>query len=62
LSGLQFYAATPPIAGDNCIAVLEKVQLAGTEQWITIRGKDINKPVLLYLGIGGPGAQFLAPS
>jgi pimeloyl-ACP methyl ester carboxylesterase len=52
----QLYAKTPPIEGENSIAVMEKVQLGGSEQWITIRGKDINKPILLYLGIGGPGA------
>lgn len=58
----QAFAATSPIrAADgqplpNSIATLEKVTLGGSEQWITIRGHDVNKPVLLYLGIGGPGA------
>jgi pimeloyl-ACP methyl ester carboxylesterase len=58
----QAFAATPTIRGDDgkplpgSIATLEKVNLNGSEQWITIRGKDVNKPVLLYLGIGGPGA------
>lgn len=36
----QFFASTPPIEGPNSIAVLEKVNLNGREQWITIRGKD----------------------
>jgi pimeloyl-ACP methyl ester carboxylesterase len=58
----QAFAATPPIVGANgqplpdSIAVMEQVRLGGSEQWITIRGEDIHKPVLLYLGIGGPGA------
>lgn len=58
----QIFAATSPIADangkpiPNSIAVMEKVELNGSEQWITIRGKNANNPVLLYLGIGGPGA------
>jgi pimeloyl-ACP methyl ester carboxylesterase len=58
----QLFASTPQITDTNgnplpnSIAVMEKVALGGSEQWITIRGQDINKPVLLYLGIGGPGA------
>jgi pimeloyl-ACP methyl ester carboxylesterase len=57
----QFFAATPPITDENgqpipnSIASLEKVTINGTEQWITIRGHDRSKPILLNLGMGGPG-------
>ena len=58
----QIYATTAPIHAvdgspmPQSIAVMEKVTLGGSEEWITIRGKDVDKPVLIYLGIGGPGA------
>ncbi len=57
----QAFAATPPIKGPDgkplpgSISSLEKISLNGTEQWITIRGQDATKPVLLNLGMGGPG-------
>ncbi len=62
----QFFAATPAIrdtAGrpvPNSIATLEKVNLNGSEQWITIRGRDRSNPVLLNLGMGGPGGGGFA--
>jgi pimeloyl-ACP methyl ester carboxylesterase len=62
----QIFAATPSIVDaqgkpvPGSIATLEKVNLNGSEQWITIRGRDINNPVLLYLGAGGPGAGGFA--
>lgn len=40
------------------IATLEKVELNGSQQWVSIRGKDVNKPVLLFLA-GGPGGSQL---
>lgn len=58
----QVFASTPKIVDEfgqplkGSIASLEQVELNGTKQWITIRGKDMGKPILLYLGIGGPGA------
>lgn len=63
----QAFAATPPITDADgrpvpgAIASLEKVTLNGTEQWITIRGHDpARNPVLLNLGMGGPGGGGFA--
>lgn len=58
----QWMAHTPPILDEdgkplpNSIASLEKVRLGGVDQWLIIRGEDINKPVLLFLS-GGPGSS-----
>jgi hypothetical protein len=60
----QVFASTPPILDVNgkpmphSIAVLQKVKLGGSEEWITIRGKDSRSPVLLFLA-GGPGGSQL---
>lgn len=54
----QVHASTPPITKPNSIATLEIVDLNGSEQWITIRGQDVNNPVLLFLA-GGPGGSEL---
>ncbi|MCC6300558.1 MAG: alpha/beta hydrolase [Anaerolineales bacterium] len=60
--GSQWTAHTPPILGADgtplpeSIASLEKVRLGGVDQWLIIRGQDVNKPVLLFLS-GGPGAS-----
>jgi len=62
----QWFAATPPITDSqgkllpNSIASLESVNLNGSEQWFTIRGKNVNNPILLYLGMGGPGGGGFA--
>jgi pimeloyl-ACP methyl ester carboxylesterase len=62
----QAFASTPPIVDasgrpiPSSIATLEKVNLNGSEQWITIRGKNRNNPVLLNLGMGGPGGGGFA--
>lgn len=60
----QAFAKTPVILGADgkplpgSIATLEQVTLNGSRQWITIRGEDATKPVLLWLA-GGPGGSDL---
>lgn len=61
----QFFAMTPPILGADgkplptSIASLEQVKINGSRQWISIRGEDVNHPVLLFLA-GGPGGSQLS--
>ncbi len=63
----QWYAATPAITGADgqplpgSIAELTAVELNGRRQWLTIRGRDSSRPVLLFLA-GGPGGSQLAAS
>lgn len=51
---------TPPITDANgqvvpgSIAVLEKIRVNGTDQWVLLRGWNVKNPVLLFLS-GGPG-------
>ena len=65
LAPLLVPASTPPILGPNgqtlagSVAALQKVQIGGHEQWLLIRGHNVNNPVLLYLS-GGPGQSDIA--
>jgi pimeloyl-ACP methyl ester carboxylesterase len=57
----QVLTTTAPITGPDgralpgSIASVEKVELNGSEQWIMVRGNNASNPVLLNLGMGGPG-------
>ena len=61
----QAFAMTPPVTDSQgkslpgSIATLEQVTLNGSQQWISVRGRDASKPVLLFLA-GGPGGSQLA--
>lgn len=60
----QFTAYTPPIRDASGIVVpgsiaeLEQVELNGRKEWISIRGYDQGKPILLFLA-GGPGGTHM---
>lgn len=55
----QLTAATPRIAKENSIAELREVRLNGRKEWVSIRGENRSKPLLLFLA-GGPGGSQLA--
>ena len=42
----------------DSLVTLEKISLGGINQWISIRTKDVQKPILLYLH-GGPGTPVM---
>jgi proline iminopeptidase len=51
-----FQGRTPPIRNgtSRSIAALERMELGGVAQWLTVRGHDASNPILLYVH-GGPG-------
>jgi hypothetical protein len=42
----------------NGIDSLEAVQIGGIQQWIEVRGQNVNNPILLFIH-GGPGIAFI---
>lgn len=55
-----FRGRTPAIRNGTArrVAALERVTLGGAVQWLTLRGHDVARPLLLYLH-GGPGSPDL---
>ena len=54
----QVTAFTPEIRGPDPIAKLRPIIVNGRSEWLSIRGQDRSKPVLLFLS-GGPGGSHL---
>src|SRR6202012_6251289 len=54
-------AESQSIHSANGIEVREAVKLGGIPQWITVRGKDLNNPLLLYVH-GGAGDTIMGVS
>lgn len=46
------------ISSPNGINSLEPVRIGGIDQWIEVRGQDVNNPILLFIH-GGPGVAFI---
>lgn len=61
----QWMTSTPAIEDsqgneiENSVAQLKSIELNGRTEWISIRGEDHTKPILLFLA-GGPGGTQMA--
>lgn len=58
ISQLNVHTPTIESTSTNTISELIEVNINGKEEWISIRGKDSDNPVLLFLA-GGPGGSQL---
>jgi hypothetical protein len=47
------------IRSPNGIDSLEAVRIGGIDQWIEVRGQNVNNPILLFIH-GGPGIAFIS--
>ena len=54
----QVTAFTPAVEGPDPISELRPVTVNGRTEWLSLRGRDRSKPVLLFLS-GGPGGSQL---
>ena len=56
---LQYKVTTArAIRSPNGINRLEHVRIGGIDQWMEVRGQDVNNPILLFIH-GGPGIAFI---
>src|ERR1700722_7018580 len=46
------------ITSPTGITSLERVRIGGIDQWIQVRGQDVDNPILLFVH-GGPGVAFI---
>ncbi|RFB12617.1 alpha/beta hydrolase [Bacillus sp. HNG] len=53
---LLFPTWTPKINGENSIALLDSIEINGTELEVMIRGVDRNNPIIMFVH-GGPGCS-----
>ncbi|MGH6870849.1 MAG: hypothetical protein ACREHE_05010 [Rhizomicrobium sp.] len=60
-SARDIIANVQKIVTPNGVDKREAVEIGGIRQWITVRGRDLDNPILLFIH-GGPGAPEMPTS